>query len=169
MALAERANGLVASARGESDLAARTLRRAVAEFDGLSLPFEAARTRHELARAVMGTDRSLAIVEAGRALEELERLGAARDADQVAAFLRGLGVATKAGPRQAALLSQREREVLALLPRGLTNPEIAERLFISPKTVAHHVSSILAKLNLKTRTEAAAFAATYTLMDDDTR
>ena len=169
MALAERANGLVASARGESELAAQRLRRAVAEFEGLSLPFEAARARYELARTVMGTDRSIAGVEAGRALEELERLGAARDADQVAALLRELGVATKAGPRQAGQLSQRERDVLALLPRGLTNPEIAERLFISPKTVAHHVSSILAKLNLKTRTEAAAFAATYALMDDDTR
>jgi ATP/maltotriose-dependent transcriptional regulator MalT len=169
IALAERANGLVASGRGEAGLAARRLRRAVAEFEELSLPFEAARTRHELARAVMGTDRSLAIVEASRALEELERLGAERDADQVAALLRELGVATKAGPRQAGLLSQRERDVLALLPRGLTNPEIAERLFISPKTVAHHVSSILAKLNLKTRTEAAAFAATYALMDNDTR
>jgi DNA-binding NarL/FixJ family response regulator len=74
-------------------------------------------------------------------------------------LLRGLGVATKPGPRQVGLLSQREREVLALLKRGLTNPGIAAELFISPKTAAHHVSSILAKLNLRSRAEAAAHAA----------
>ena len=54
-----------------------------------------------------------------------------------------------------------ERDVLALIKRGLTNPEIGVELFISPKTAAHHVSSILAKLNLRSRAEAAAFAATY--------
>ena len=51
--------------------------------------------------------------------------------------------------------------MLALIKRGLTNPEIGAELFISPKTAAHHVSSILAKLNLRSRAEAAAFAATY--------
>ena len=107
------------------------------------------------------TDPPLAVVEASWALDRLQRLGAHRDAAAAAALLRSLGVATRPGPRQVGLLSQRELEVLALLKRGLTNPEIAAELFISPKTAAHHVSRILSKLNLRSRTEAAAFAATY--------
>ena len=159
LALTKRATGLVAAGKGELDLAATRLREAASEFDQLELPFHAARARFELARAVSAADPALAVVEASWALDRLERLGAHRDAAAVAALLRSLGVATKPGPRQVGLLSQREREVLALLKRGLSNPEIAAELFISPKTAAHHVSRILAKLNLRSRAEAAAYAA----------
>ena len=55
-------------------------------------------------------------------------------------------------------LTAREREVAALLADGLTNGQLAERLFISPKTAAVHVSNILAKLGLSTRAEIAAWA-----------
>lgn len=161
LALTERASGLLAAARGDSGLAADLLRNAAVEFDRLDLPFHAARARVELAGVVSIENPSLAAVEASWALDRLERLGAHRDAAAAAALLRSLGVATRPGPRQVGRLSQRERDVLALIRRGLTNPEIAAELFISPKTVAHHVSSILAKLNLRSRAEAAAFAATY--------
>lgn len=160
-AVTERSCGRVAAALGEPEQGAQRLRKAIAEYDELELPFQSARTRFELAEMVADVQSSLAIVEAGRALDRLERLGAVREADAVAAFLRTLGVATKPGPRHAGLLSQREREVLALVQRGLTNREIASELYISSKTVAHHVSNILAKLNLRTRAEAAAFAATH--------
>lgn len=161
LALTERASGLLAAARGDSGLAADLLRNAAVEFDRLDLPFHAARARVELAGVVSIENPSLAAVEASWALDRLERLGAHRDAAAAAALLRSLGVATRPGPRQVGRLSQRERDVLALIRRGLTNPEIAAELFISPKTAAHHVSSILAKLNLRSRAEAAAFAATY--------
>jgi DNA-binding NarL/FixJ family response regulator len=55
-------------------------------------------------------------------------------------------------------LTTREREVLALLAAGASNPQIAEELFISPKTASVHVSNIISKLNVSSRGQAAALA-----------
>jgi DNA-binding NarL/FixJ family response regulator len=66
--------------------------------------------------------------------------------------------------RYPAGLSRREVEVLRLVAAGKGNREIAERLFVSPNTVANHVRSILTKTNTANRTEAAAFAVRHELL-----
>jgi DNA-binding CsgD family transcriptional regulator len=102
------------------------------------------------------------------AISTFERLGAEPAMRQAIGRLRALGVrelpAVRRGPRAStranpAGLTRREVEVLALLAAGLRNADIAERLYLSPKTVRHHVSVILAKLGVETRTEAAQTAA----------
>ena len=94
----------------------------------------------------------------------LTRLGAEPAADRVRERMRRAGVkrvparpraSTRAAPAQ---LTRRQLEVLVLVERGLSNAEIAQRLFISEKTAIHHVSAILRKLGVGTRGEAAAAA-----------
>ena len=73
-------------------------------------------------------------------------------------MLRELGGPIKTGPNETHL-TRREEEVLELLALGLSNSKIGERLFISTKTAEHHVGRILSKLGLRSRAEAAAYAA----------
>jgi DNA-binding CsgD family transcriptional regulator len=151
------AQGRVALAAAD-EAAVGHLRAAARGFAEAGLPLLACRARMALARALVPQDRGVAITEARSALQAFDRMGASVEADQAAAFLRELGIRGRTGPRGVGELSQREREVLALVVDGLSNVEIAERLFISPKTAGNHVSSILTKLGVRSRTEAAAFA-----------
>ena len=68
-------------------------------------------------------------------------------------------IATSDHPDELAALTQQERKILALVADGMTNKEIAAEIFLSDKTVKNYVSSILAKLNLERRAQAAAFVA----------
>ena len=112
----------------------------------------------------VGTARSLialnrlgdAHAHAKKARELLDRWRGWR-VDDLRAVERRLGIGPDiAGPDA---LTPREREVVALLAEGLSNAELAARLYISPKTAAVHVSNILAKLGMTSRAEIAAFAA----------
>ncbi|MDQ3678853.1 MAG: LuxR C-terminal-related transcriptional regulator [Actinomycetota bacterium] len=156
---AELAAGRLRAAEGDERARAH-LQAALEAFTALDLPLEAARAQLELARALAPEARAGAIAEARLALAAFEQLGARADADVTASLLRGLGVkASRAGPKGVGVLTKREREVLDLLALGLSNPEIAARLYLSRKTVQHHVAHVLAKLDVGTRAEAAAYAA----------
>jgi DNA-binding NarL/FixJ family response regulator len=129
------------------------------EFARAQLPMELARTRLEIARLLAGASPQAAVSEARAALAVFENLEATRHADAAASLLRELGAPpARTGPRSQDSLTRREREVLGLLGAGLSNPEIGDRLFITRKTVEHHVGSLLAKLGLRNRAEAAAYA-----------
>lgn len=151
--------GRAAAATGDSPGARRHLDVALAAFTELGMPYEAARTRLLLAQCLRSFSTQSAVDEAQVAFAVLDGLGARADADETAALLRGLGAsAIRSRTRAADMLTPRETEVLALLGEGLSNPEIAERLYLSRKTVEHHVARVLAKLGLRSRAEAAATA-----------
>jgi DNA-binding NarL/FixJ family response regulator len=108
-------------------------------------------------QAALTFDRLGAYPAHRQAIQRLRALGE-RDLPVVR---RGPIATTRSNP---AGLTQREVEVLVLVAEGLRNPEIAQRLYLSPKTVSHHLSTILAKLNAETRTEAAQIAAKMGLL-----
>ena len=136
------------------------LETALAAFVHAGIPYRTAQTRLMLAQVLGPGDREVAGAEARAAFSVFEDLGASRDADAAAALMRDLGIrAARTGPKNLGRLTGREQEVLALLGEGLSNPEIAGRLFLSRKTVEHHVARILSKLGLRGRAEAAALAA----------
>ncbi|MCC7164058.1 MAG: response regulator transcription factor [Anaerolineae bacterium] len=80
-------------------------------------------------------------------------------------FSRVREASRKAEDEAFAELSEQELKILALVAKGKTNKEIAEAVFLSEKTVRNYVSSILSKLNLSTRSEAAAYAVTHRIQD----
>ena len=159
--LLARASGLLAAAQHDPGSARNQLGFAVEVFTRLELPYEAACTELHLALLLRAGDVEAAIDRAQAAHRRLEEIGARHRADEAAALLRSLGITPRPGRPSGDALSARERDVLELLAAGLSNPEIARRLFLSRRTVGHHVSSILRKLNLSSRAEAAAFAARH--------
>ena len=154
------ARGRVATASGDAS-AVSELQKAVNGFAALGLRLDVARSRLALAGALAARSPEIAVDTARQARNELEALGVSREADIAAALLRSLGAKGRAGPRAVGLLTQREIEVLRLVGEGLTNSEIAGRLFISPRTAEHHISRIFAKLGMTKRSEAAAYAVRH--------
>jgi DNA-binding CsgD family transcriptional regulator len=135
--------GAVHLARGRTMEALGTLRLAFDAWNQLEVPYEVARTR--MLRA-----------EAYRACGDTD--AATREEAAAAACFERLGVLTGDAPVAPDGLTAREVEVLRLLARGKSNKAIAEALFLSPKTVARHLSNIFAKIDAGTRAAATAYA-----------
>lgn len=145
----------------------------VTAFECLERPYELARVRHRLAAALLATggedERARATELLRLARTVADHLGARPLSDAVAELGRRarltLGRAAEPAaapeptdPADALGLTGRERDVLRLVADGRTNRQIAQELFISPKTASVHVSNILAKLGVSGRGEAAAVA-----------
>ena len=107
------------------------------------------------------------------ALEILDRLGAGPAKEMLTHTLRASGMRSiPRGPRPSTKenphgLTNRELEVLTLMAEGLGNAQISKRLFISPRTVDHHVSAVFAKLEVHSRSEAVAIAFQSSLIDQN--
>ncbi|WP_344058195.1 response regulator transcription factor [Microbacterium pumilum] len=152
-AQADRARAIVLVARDDSAAALPLLRRSWAAWRSLDAPYEAALTRMQLGRAARASgDEEGAQLEFDAARSTLAMLGAAPDLDRLER------IASPVPPSAAGGLTPRESEVIRLIARGLSNRAIANELFLSERTVARHVSNILAKLALPSRAAATAFA-----------
>jgi LuxR family transcriptional regulator, maltose regulon positive regulatory protein len=161
-ACADLAEGVLACASGDHVRARALLEDAVDCFERSGAPFEAARARLELATCLIAPGRiELAEREATAALDRLLELGAELDAGRARRILASAG----GGRVPMGELTAREREVLGLLADGLTNRQIAERLVVSEHTVHRHVTNLLRKLDLPSRTAAAAHAVRSGLLD----
>ncbi|MFJ9907286.1 AAA family ATPase [Streptomyces sp. NPDC101152] len=141
----------------------------VTAFECLDRPYDLARVRHRLAEALLAIGGDEERDRAGELLRlahtVADDLGARPLAEAAALLARRARLALNRVPDQrpadpvgALGLTSRERDVLALVAAGRTNRQIAEQLFISPKTASVHVSNILAKLGVSGRGEAAAVA-----------
>jgi DNA-binding CsgD family transcriptional regulator len=159
------AEGILEAARGEHQRARPVLEDALDCFERIGAPFEASQVRIELATSLAALGRTdVAAREAVAARDRLVELGAGPEAERARRLLEGpiRGGGGSRGPE----VTRREREVLRHLAEGFTNRQIAERLVVSEHTVHRHVTNILRKLDLPSRTAAAAYGVRSGLLGD---
>lgn len=156
---AHRALGQIDTVTSQYEDAAEHLQLSLELARRSEAPYEQALTMLELAELAACTGDSS---EARRLLQEVreicERLGANRSLERVHELEKRLPRATSGNP---AGLSVREVEVLRLVAQGLTNVEIGEQLYLSPRTVAQHLRSVYNKLGVNSRAAAVARLAEY--------
>ena len=156
LATAAYAAGTVALASGEMEEALRQARESYRLWSDIGAPYEIARARVLIARALRELDdEDSARSELAVARSSFAEMGAAPAADEVDRLLH------RARPGG---LTEREVEVLQLVAEGRSNPDIARALVLSQKTVERHLSNIFTKLDVPSRTAAAAYAHEHGLM-----
>jgi DNA-binding CsgD family transcriptional regulator/tetratricopeptide (TPR) repeat protein len=166
--------GIVAGGRGDVDTAADCLAKAAAIWASLPRPHEELLTLERLGRCQLDADMTTEATETLVAVQQrLGELGARSDADRVAHQLRRLGVDVarvwRGGRRgYGNALSPRELEVARLVARGMTNRQVATALFLSPRTVDRHLSAVMRKLDVHSRTAVALAITEADLVGDDT-
>ncbi len=160
------ADGAALLCRGLLDADPSILIRAVEAYRRSPRRFDHARAaEHAALAAVREGDRSAARSLLDEALDLYGALGATRETSRAAAAMRQLGLRRGARTQRDrpshgwAALTPTERQVVAHAVEGLTNPQIAERLFISKRTVQTHLSHVFAKLGLSSRVELVSLAA----------
>lgn len=158
LASAAQAAGAVALAQGNADEAVAQFRQAWTTWQQMEMPYESARVRVLLGRVCADAgDREAAQMHFDAASAVFTRLGAMPDLFELARV-------TSSDGRADHGLTEREREVLALIAGGASNRQIARQLVISEHTVARHVSNIFDKLGVSSRTQAVAHAHSYDLL-----
>jgi DNA-binding NarL/FixJ family response regulator len=156
---------VLAETGGDPATAAEHYRAGAAAWAALPRPYDRLLALEGAGRCLVASGATTTGIELlGQAQSGLDTLGARRDADRVALLLRrhGSDVARiwRHGQRgYGEQLSPREREVLAFVARGMTNREVGEALFLSPRTVGRHLGSAMRKLHVNSRTAAAIAAA----------
>jgi DNA-binding CsgD family transcriptional regulator len=158
--------GAAAHVRGLLERNHADLREAVALFEGTPRRLELAAALEDLGAELTATDRDAAIDVLGRTLALYTELGATWDARRVRSRLRELGVrrrlvTTEPETSGWAAMTTSELTVARLVAEGLTNREVAERLFVSPHTVNTHLRHVFSKLGINSRVELARLARDY--------
>ncbi|MCI3223703.1 AAA family ATPase [Streptomyces sp. NP-1717] len=167
-------------ARADGIVAPKLWARAVAAFEALERPYELAEARHRWAADLLAAsaDREQATALLIQAHTTAKRLRARHLVEETELLAGRARISLSTTPRLAPApgpeadaagslgLTPRERDVLRRVAEGLSNRQIAEELYISPKTASVHVSNILAKLGVSGRTEAAAMTHRLHLFTD---
>ena len=153
LATGARCRGLVCSALGDLDGAARSLEQALVEHERLPIPFERGRTLLAAGQVHRRrNERRLARDALTRSIATFEELGSPLWAEKAHAEIRRLGL-RRSAPDE---LTATEETVASLAASGLRNREIAERMFVSPKTVEANLSRVYRKLGIHSRAELGA-------------
>ena len=162
-----------AHVRGLLEPSIEGLREAVELFAKATRLLESASAHEDLGVALIASDRDAAVLAFSQTLTLYTELGASWDARRVRSRLRELGVRRRIVPAEPetngwAALTRSELTIARIVAEGMTNREVAERLFVSPHTVNSHLRHVFSKLGIKSRVELARLARDHEIVESPT-